>query len=148
MLTLAEDHENLREGLSALGYGDSDEHQKLAQALIAVHLTLSGFGLTKEAQNAVLDLLSEEGRTALDRTPRFSEELWRDFDYGNVKPGAFVRVKKDAYDSDSGSRHNGLVGVLKFMQGGQCSVDYIGLASGNSQKHPMTKLDSLKWGVQ
>jgi hypothetical protein len=32
------------------------------------------------------------------------------------------------------------------MNGGKCTVKYIGLASGNSQPHPMEKLDSLKGG--
>jgi hypothetical protein len=76
----------------------------------------------------------------------FGEDAWRDFDYGNVKLGEFVRIKPDAYDSPSGVRHNGLVGILAFMNGGKCTVKYIGLASGNSQPHPMEKLDSLKGG--
>jgi hypothetical protein len=148
MLTLAEDHANLRNELLALGYGDSEEHQKVVQALLAVHLTLAHAGLTQDAQNTVLDLLTTEGRKALAVTPHYTEQDWRDFDYGNVKLGDFVRVKKDAYDAPSGARHNGLVGILKFMKGGHCTVEYIGLAAGNSQKHPMSKLDSLKWGVQ
>lgn len=148
MLTLAEDHGKLKDELQALGYGDSEEHQKVVQALLAVHLTLAHAGLTEDAQSTVLDLLSTTGRKALETTKHYAEQDWRDFDYGNVKQGDFVRVKKDAYDSPSGARHNGLVGVLKFMKSGQCSVEYVGLAAGNVHKHPMTKLDSLKWGVQ
>jgi hypothetical protein len=34
------------------------------------------------------------------------------------------------------------------MKGGQCSVDYIGLASGNTMKHPKERLESLKRSVQ
>lgn len=148
MLKLSDDHDGIRERLSSLGYnGSHTDDEKVAQALIAVHLTLQSLELTEGAQNTVLDLLSSNGRKALEVTPHFTEDMWRDFDYGNVKQGDFVRIKVDAYDSVSGSRHNGLVGVLKFMQGGQCSVEYIGLAAGNVQKHPMTKLDSLKWGT-
>jgi len=80
----------------------------------------------------------------LDSAPEVFDDSWADFDYGNVRFGDFVRVKTDAYDSASGARHNGLVGILAYMKGGQCSVNYIGLATGNTMKHPKEKLDSLK----
>ena len=145
MLTEADDFENLRAKLVSLGYsGLREDDESLIQALVAVNLTLQSFELSEGAQGAVLDLLSASGREALEDTPVFTEDAWQDFDYGNVKLWEFVRVKPDAYDSETGSRHNGLLGVLAYMSGGNCTVNYIGLATGNSQKHPMAKLDSLK----
>jgi hypothetical protein len=145
MLTFADDHENLKAELATIGYdGDSN----LVQAILAVHVTLSSYQLSPEQQSVALDLLSSTGREALKSMPVFDENSWQDFDYGNVKISDFVRVKKDAYDSDTGSKHNGLVGVLKFMKSGHCSVEYIGLASGNTMKHPKERLESLKRSVQ
>lgn len=145
MLQLASDHENLRAKLVSLGYnGDHADDESVIQALVAVHLTLQSFELSKDAQGAVLDLLSTTERAKIDAVPEFPEDAWQDFDYGNVKIMDFVRVKRDAYDSDTGVKHNGLVGILLHMRGGVCTVEYIGLASRNSQRHSMEKLDSLK----
>jgi len=147
MLTPKNDFEGLREKLEGLGYtGLRETDESLIQALVAVHLTLETFKLSEDARGAVLDLLSGNGRDAVKSTPVFAEDAWKSFDYGNVKMGEFVRVKTDAYDSPTGNPHNGLVGVLTYMSGGKCTVTYIGLASGNSQPHPMEKLDSLKGG--
>lgn len=145
MLTFADDHEGLKAKLASIGY---DEDSELVKAILAVHVTLSSYKLPPEDRSVALELLSKSGRKALESTPSFDENSWRDFDYGNVKIGDFVRVKKDAYDSPTGVRHNGLVGVLKFMSNNQCSVEYIGLASGNTMKHPMGRLESLKRSVQ
>lgn len=145
MLEFSSDYSDLRKRLESLGYsGLREDDESLIQALVAVQLTLQSFDLSEAAQGAVLDLLSATGREALESTPIFSEDSWQDFDYGNVKLWDYVRVKTDAYDSVTGSRHNGLVGILVYMSGGNCTVNYIGLATGNSQKHPMEKLDSLK----
>lgn len=144
MLKPANDFEGLREKLESLGYtGLRGTDESLIQALVAVHLTLEAFELSEAARGAILDLLSAKGRKAIQSTPVFLEDAWKSFDYGNVKLGEFVRVKPDAYDSPTGAPHNGLVGILSHMTGGKCTVNYIGLASGNSQPHPMEKLDSL-----
>lgn len=147
MLTPKNNFEGLREKLEGLGYsGLREDDESLVQALVAVHLTLETFELSKAARGAILDLLSANGRDALQSIPVFGEDEWISFDYGNVGIGEFVRVKPDAYDSPTGAAHNGLVGVLFQMSAGKCHVNYIGLASGNSQHHPMEKLDSLKGG--
>jgi len=145
MLTFTEEHDNLRSRMISIGYGGyRGDDKKVVDAIIAVHLTLESYKLSPNALNIVLDLLSKNGRASLENTPNWDEDSWVDFDYGNVKQGEFVRVKPDAYDSESGSRHNGLVGTLQYMKSHVCTVDYIGLATGNSHKHPMEKLQSLK----
>lgn len=136
---------NLREKLEALGYsGLREDDESLIQALVAVHLTLETFELSEAARGAVLDFLSSKGQETLNGVPDWSEESWKDFDYGNVKLGDFVRVKTDAYDSSTGSHHNGLVGILVDMANRKCLVKYLGLTSNNTYPHPMEKLDSLK----
>ncbi len=145
MLSLANDHHGLRDKLVSLGYnGDHADDESVIQALVAVHLTLETFGLSEAARGAVLDLLSTTGREQMGAAPDFTEDSWQAFDYGNVKLMSFVRVKRGAYDSDTGVKHNGLVGILTAMSGGICTVDYIGLASGSRHRHPMENLDSLK----
>lgn len=142
MLQLASDFDGLRAKLEALGFdGTHKDDESVIQALVAVHLTLESLNLSKDAERAILDLLSD---TEWESLPDISESSWQDFDYGNVKLFDLVRVKPDAYDSDTGAKHNSLVGILTDMRGGQCTVKYIGLASRNSQRHPKEKLDSLK----
>jgi len=142
MLHLSDDHNGLREKLIALGYsGTHPDDESVIRAIVAVRLTLDSLGISEAAQGAVYDLLSGTGWEGF---PVTTEESWQSFDYGNVKILDFVRVKPDAYDSESGIKHNGLVGTLIDMRGGQCTVKYLGLASRSSQRHPMEKLDSLK----
>lgn len=145
MLKLSDNHDGLRDKLESIGYtGLRETDESVIQALVAVHLTLQTFDLPKAAQGAVLDLLSGSGRQALADAPAFGEDDWISFDYGNVRIGDFVRIKTDAYDSETGMRHNGLVGVLLEMTRGICTVKYLGLAANNQARHPMEKLDSVK----
>lgn len=145
MLEFHDDVEGLRSKIESMGYSpDREDDEKVIQALVAVHLTLETLELSEDAREVVLDLLSSVGREGMETLPPVTEDSWKDFDYGNVKINDFVRVKTNAYDSPSGARHNGLVGILTDMRGGQCTVRYIGRASGNVMRHPMEKLDSLK----
>jgi hypothetical protein len=145
MLQQRNDFEDLREELVALGYtGEHRDDESVIQGLVAVHLTLETLDVSEAAREAILDLLSATGRQDIASLPDLSEESWQSFDYGNVKLFDLVRIKHDAYDSDTGVKHNGLVGILTDMRGGQCTVKYLGLASRSSQRHPMEKLDSLK----
>lgn len=142
MLQLANDSDGLRDKLISLGYdGSHEDDESVVQALVAVRLTLESLKLSEGAQGAVLDLLRD---TEWEDFPETTEDSWQDFDYGNVQLFDFVRVKPNAYDSDSGVKHNSLIGILTDMRGGQCTVKYLGLASRNSHRHPKEKLDSLK----
>lgn len=138
--------QELKDKLAAIGYdGRSKRDAKVVEALLSVAVTLNEYDLAEMDENVVLELLSSDGRERLKNLPdKVIKQEWRDFDYGNVKLGDYVRVKKDAYDSESGSVHNGLVGILSFMSGHRCSVNYIGLGAGRTMKHAMEKLESLK----
>lgn len=146
MLEIRSEYENMRSSLISIGYSEDDEEsKKILDAVVAASLTIAEYKLSKESLELVLRFLQEDSKMALDAWARsHSDALWRDFDYGNTTFGDYVRVKKDAYDSESGSRHNGLVGKLTQMSRGRCLVEYIGLAAGNSMTHPMQNLESLK----
>lgn len=144
MLTLATDYKGLKDRLDQIGLGeDHPEGPKVSDALIAILLTLESFDLSEDSAKTILNLISSEGRRQLKSTPTFGDDSWRDFDYGNVSVGSYVRVKKDAYDSETGRKHNGLVGILGGVRGYSADIRYIGLATGNSMKHPLEKLESL-----
>lgn len=143
------DHEKLIEKLSVIGYdGSHPNDDKIKEALLAVAVTLDSYNLPEEVEEVVIDLLTKEVRNKIEHLPDIQEDSWENFNYGNVSVGHFVRVKKDAYDSPLGEKHNGLVGVLSYMAAGRCTVNYIGLSSGKSHKHAKEKLESLKLGVQ
>jgi hypothetical protein len=145
MLSLNEDHNDLRALLANIGHTDD----KIVKAAIAVSLTLDSFDLTVEERQIVTDLVGRDGDQAIRDFPLFGEDAWMDeFDYGNDKVGAIVRVKPDAYDSPTGQLHNGLVGVLLSLSGYKADVRYIGLATGNQMRHPKENLQSLRHGVK
>lgn len=150
MLNLNEDHKNLREILANIGYdGSHDEDEKIIEAIVEVSITLDRIKLSEEARKIVTDLVGREGDDAIRSVMTFGEEAWMDeFDYGNDGVGAYVRVKKDAYDSPTGSRHNGLVGVVTSLRGHRADVRYIGLATGSTMKHSKENLQSLRHGVK
>lgn len=111
----------------------------MIDALIAVMLTLQYFNLSGDEKEQVL-------RAFLGEHHKLPEGQWVPFDYGNVRVGDYVRVKKDAYTSDTGVKHNGLVGILRHIYAGRCIVEYVGLETGNTMTHPMDSLESYRVG--
>lgn len=146
MLKLVTDHNQLRQSLEGVGHGSgTPEGSEIADAVIAVSITLDSFSLSDSAKKAVLEILTSEGSKDLrEASDGLTGKVWRDFDYGNVKIGDYVRVKQDAYQDNTGARHNGLVGKLVSMRSGRCTVQYIGMATGSRISHPKEFLESLK----
>jgi hypothetical protein len=143
------DYKEILEKMIVIGYdGTNSEDEKIREALESMIVTLNEYNLSEEAHEVIFEILSKGGRDKLDKLPNIKENSWEDFNLGNVPIGSYVRVKKDAYDSEHGYPHNGLVGIMNRMYGGKASVNYIGLASGITMKHPIDKLESLKRGVQ
>jgi hypothetical protein len=115
-------------------------------AVVSVAVALDMFDLTDQQKAVVFDVISTTGRRKLAALPeRLIEGEWEDFNYGNVKIGDYVRIKPDAYDSPEGSKHNGLVGILTRAAAYRYFVEYLGESYGNSQYHPMSSLQSLRW---
>lgn len=136
--------EYFSEKLESIGYkAGSNVHRAVSDALVAIEQ----HKLSQDEYAAILDLLSEFGRDSLGHYPSFGDDLWQDFDYGNVIVGDYVRVRHDAYDSETGKHHNGLVGELLNVSGRRCSVRYIGLRGASKMYHPIGNLESLKHGV-
>lgn len=122
------------------------EGSKEQEALLSLFATLSYSGLSEQQARQVLEIFSLEGLQQLEVTPsKVLECSWIPFDYGNVKIGDYVRVRKGVYgDSESGVRHEGRVGILIAMSNYRCSIRYIGLHMGNTMIHPMQNLESMK----
>lgn len=122
----------------------SKTHSALSDALVA----MNQHNLSSDEWEAVLQALSTSGREVLTASPLFTEDMWEDFNYGNVKPGDYVKVMPNAYDSDTGSKHNGLVGVLLRVNNRRCFVRYLGRTEISPMQHPIDSLLSLKSSVQ
>lgn len=135
----------LKQKLIEIGYdGSKPGDAKITEALLAIAITLDEYDLSEHEKKTVVELLRESAQEDMLQAPSFTEDRWEDFNYGNVKFGDFVRVKKDAYDSVTGSKHNGLVGVLASGSYGRYVVNYIGTSAGKTMRHPMGMLESLK----
>jgi hypothetical protein len=136
------DYLELRRTVGSLGYS-----QDVTNAVVAAAVALDQYPLSDADKGAVFELLSDAGRKKLGDLPeKLVTGRWReDFDYGNVKIGDYVRVRPGAYDSDTGSKHNGKVGVLASVAARLATVEYIGDGNGRVIKHPISNLQSLMW---
>ena len=133
-------YKELEKRLQALGHNDN-----VVSALVSAMVSIDKYDLSDTEKYELYSLLSATGFEAVRSLPdAVAEGKWVDFDYGNVTFGDFIRVKKDAYTSASGVKHNGKVGRLTYMHGGKCMIKYIGLDTGDDMAHPMTSLESLK----
>lgn len=134
------DYHDLSRRLVAIGYDGLVTH-----AIVSVAVALDRFDLDEQQRSAVLDFISAEGRKQLDQLPdKLLNGEWEDFNYGNVNEGDYVRVKKDAYDSDEGKLHNGLVGIVVNASARRYLVHYLGEHVGNSRYHPESSLETLR----
>lgn len=133
-------YKEVEDRLKALGHDDL-----VVAAVVSAMVSMDKYGLSEDQKYMVFSLLSSTGFEALESLPdAVAKGQWVDFDYGNVSIGDYVRIKKDAYTSESGVKHNGKVGRLAYMHGGKCMVSYIGIDVGDQMRHPMTNLESLK----
>lgn len=133
-------YKEIEDRLKALGHDE-----KVVAAVVSAMVSMDKYDLSEDQKYMACSLISSTGLEALESLPEaVAKGEWREFDYGNVNIGDFVRVKKDAYTSESGVKHNGKVGRLAYMHGGKCMVSYIGIDVGDQMRHPMTNLESLK----
>lgn len=135
----------LEERLRTFGYEGQPE---VTSAVLDAVWALKAHDLTPDQLKLAMELLSADGYKELTTAPTYSEDDWMDFDYGNVKPGAYVRVKPHSYDSDLGAKHNGRIGVLLNIAGRRCMLRYLGTRGRTSMRHPIGNLQSLRYGVQ
>jgi len=118
---------------------------EIVDAVVSLATVLDRHELTDSQKETVFELLSKAGQESMRKVPeKVITGNWGEFDYGNVKIGDYVRVKPDAYDSASGAKHNGRVGILKHMSHNRCVVEYVGAEGGESLAHPMSNLESVR----
>lgn len=133
-------YKELEQKLTALGHTE-----KTVDGIISAMVAMDKVGLNDDEKYAAYSLLSSVGMDILNAVPDWvAQGEWVDFQLGNVAVGDYVRVKKNAYTSDSGVNHNGKVGRLARMHGGKCTINYLGLDTGDGMLHPYGYLESLK----
>lgn len=134
------DYKELEKKLLAIG-----QSEETTKAVVSAMVSIDKYDLSDTQKHEAYSLLSSIGFEALRGTPdAVTNGTWIDFDLGNVTIGDYVRIKKDAYTSESGVNHNGKVGRLARMYAGRCVVHYIGVDTGNEMVHPVRFLESLK----
>lgn len=137
---MATNYKELEQKLTALGHTE-----KTVEGIVSAMVAMDKVGLNDDEKYAAYSLLSSVGMDILNAVPDWvAKGEWVDFQLGNVAVGDYVRVKKNAYTSDSGVNHNGKVGRLARMHGGKCTINYLGLDTGDGMLHPYGYLESLK----
>lgn len=141
------DYEQFLKSLADAGY---EKESDVAKAIMHLAYTLDASGLSESDRSIVLQLFSGKG---LEQLQNFSGDLpesyrWSEFEIGNTKVGDVVRVGLDAYDTEKGRPHNGLVGVIESVYGGRVEVRYLGRYADLPQTHPRENLEILKKGVK
>lgn len=136
-------YDELREHLVRVGYS---EESVFVKTITNLAYTLDASELTESDRSIVLQLFSSKG---LEQLQSLSGKLpesyrWSEFEIGNTRVGDVVRVRLDAYDSISGGRHNGLVGIIESVYAGRVEVRYVGRYADIPQTHPREKLEILK----
>lgn len=137
------DYEQLTKNLIDAGYTEDSEIIKTIKNL---SYTLDASELTETDRSIVLQLFSTKG---LEQLQDSSEKQpasykWSEFEIGNTKVGDMARVRLDAYSTESGQAHNGLVGIIESVYGGRVTLHYVGRYADIPQTHPREKLEILK----
>ena len=137
------DYESFQEDILNAGYS---EESSVYSALSSLAYALDASEITDEDRSIVLQLFSSTGLRQLSGLSGHMQDsyAWSPFEIGNTTIDDIVRVKHDAYDSPSGSEHNGLVGRIESVFGGRVGVRYIGRYVDVAQGHPREKLEYLK----
>jgi hypothetical protein len=137
------DFEELSKSLETAGYSADSE---IAKTILNLAYTLDASELSESDRSIVLQLFSSRGLEQLQnlsgRIP--SSYRWSEFEIGNTREGDVVRVRLDAYTTENGSQHNGLVGVIESVYAGRVTVRYYGRYADLPQIHPREKLEILK----
>lgn len=137
------DFDMLSKNLEEAGYVPDSE---ITKTILNLAYTLEASGLSESDRSIVLQLFSSKGLEQLQnlsgRIP--SSYKWSAFEIGNTREGDVVRVRLDAYSTDSGMKHNGLVGVIESVYAGRVTVRYYGRYADIPQTHPRELLEILK----
>lgn len=137
------DYARVEAELEELGYSaEREDGSAISTAVLNVLYSLEAQDLPQDSVRIVADLVSHFMH---DAEP-ISETLgrWEQFTLGSVKIGSVVRVKWDAYDSETGKKHNGLVGIFLSALAGRCTIRYVGRKDKVDFIHPPKLLEVLR----
>lgn len=128
--------------------GYTDRHQDAIDVRESTMLLILQFNsLDTDPANKikVLELFAKlsQGHELVGRNVMTPDARWREFNLGDVHPGSTVRVRADAYEGDTGARHNGMVGRLVAARGGEGIVQYHNSTEGAGHRHRPDKLEVL-----
>lgn len=135
----------IKEKLKKAGY---TEDSIVYRTVLDIEFILGNKAISPEERSEIISIFTSRFRNDLETVSTYSEEDWRDYDYGNVSINEYVRVKKDAYDSSSGKAHNGKVGRLVKSDGKRVTVKYLATGRSKTHTHPENMLECLKWDVK
>lgn len=137
--------ESFPERLKAIGLKKSSP--EVFDAVTELITALRVRDMTEEDLKLTLEIISY-GFEEINSFNIFDGNLWMDFDYGNTKPGDYVKVKDNSYDSPTGTNHNGRVGRITNISGRRVHVRYLGTSRVSDMTHPISHLQSPKHGLQ
>lgn len=136
-----------QEQLDEAGYTTDrgDDFARTRETVILMALQFNASPGTAEEKLKALELFSKlaQGNELVGRNVQNPGARWTDLRLGEVKMGSTVRVRHDAYPGASGKRHNGMIGRLVAVRGGQCAVQYADSSDGTGHRHQPDKLEVL-----
>lgn len=137
------DYEDFQRRLVFAGY---EKDSEVYTTIMRLAVVLDNEEISDTSREIVLNLFSKSALDQLIEVPTnvLGQTVWKSFDYGNVQKGEYVRVRLDAYDSLTGQKHNGRVGILMDMAAWRCKVKYLGMPGIEIMTHPMDNLESLQ----
>ena len=146
MTTYNVDPEWVADQLNAAGYdGRSGEKQQVRNSVESLVREFNRQQHTAPNKLKVLELFYKlaQQQELVGRNVQSPNARWREFNLGDVNPGATVRVRDDAYSGDAGTRHNGMVGRLVAARGGDAIVQYHNSTDGAGHRHLPSRLEVL-----
>lgn len=135
---LGTDYSWVTEQLDLMGYSeDIPENVKTRNAVIELFHTLDASDPKNDSERNVIVELFNALALARQIAPREALGVgatWQDFIVGETRPGATVRVRRDAYEG-AGARYNGLIGTVVAVRGGRVYVQYTGRNDSIGHSH-------------
>jgi hypothetical protein len=142
------DIEWAEEQLSLAGYTDerSQESKEIRNAVLLLALQFNSLDVKPVDKVTALELFNKlaQEEELVGREVQRPDARWTEFNLGGeVRPGATVRVRQNAYEGSAGENHNGMVGRFVAARGGQAIVQYANSSEGTGHRHAPDKLEVL-----
>lgn len=135
------------EQLKDAGYTDrTQESINVREAAMLLVLQFNSIDMGAAEKLEVLEMFSKlaQQHELVGRDVQSPGARWTVFELGGeVRPGATVRVRENAYEGDAGAKHNGRSGHFVAARGGQAIVQYANSTEGTGHRHAPDKLEVL-----